>query len=138
MKIKTIYKGNLRFQSGEGDGTLTMDGEKQVGGLGEAPSPKSLLLYGLAGCTGLDVVTILKKKKIEFDALEIEVNADLTNIHPKTYKTIELIFKFAGREEDRKIIERAITLSEKQFCGVTAMLEKSAQISWTLEIEKSI
>jgi putative redox protein len=134
MHIQTKYQGNLRFSSGDGDGAVTMDGSQEVGGLGIAPTPKSLLLYGLAGCTGLDIVTILQKKKVEYDSFEIDIKAEQTNTHPKTFKTIEIIFKFSGKEEDRQTIEKAIKLSEKQFCGVTAMLSKSAEISWTLEI----
>jgi putative redox protein len=134
MHISTKYQGDLRFQSGEGIGQLTMDGAKDVGGPGEAPTPKSLVLYGLAGCTGLDIVTILAKKKVSFDSFDIEVTAEQTNTHPKTFKTIHLLFRFTGKEDDRAVMERAIKMSEKMFCGVTAMLQKSAEISWTLEI----
>ncbi|MBN2802011.1 MAG: OsmC family protein [Deltaproteobacteria bacterium] len=134
MHIQTKYQGNFRFASGDGDGAVTIDGAKEMGGLGIAPTPKSLLLYGLAGCTGLDIVTILQKKKVEYDSFEIDIKAEQTNTHPKIFKTIEIIFKFAGKEEDRQTIEKAIKLSEKQFCGVTAMLSKSARITWTLEI----
>lgn len=134
MKIQTTYKGNKRFQSGEGLGQLTMDAPIPLGGLGEGTGPKTLLLYGLAGCTGLDVVAILEKKKVTYDSFELEVSAEQTNTHPKVFKEIKVVYKFKTDEANRPDIERAITLSEKQFCGVSAMLAKTASIKWELII----
>lgn len=134
MKIQTNYIGNKRFQSGEGNASITMDAPQQVGGLGEGVGPKTLLLYGLAGCTGLDVVAILEKKKVSYDSFVLEVSAEQTNKHPKVFKNIKVIYKFETEESNRPDIERAITLSEEQFCGVSAMLSKTAKIEWELVI----
>ncbi|MBN2340892.1 MAG: OsmC family protein [Deltaproteobacteria bacterium] len=135
MHVTTKYFGNKRFQSNEGPATITMDAPKEAGGLGEGVGPKSLLLYGLMGCTGLDVVSILEKKKIDYDSFEISVDAEQTGTHPKVYKQIKLTFTFETDEAHRKDIERAITLSEKTFCGVSAMLSKTADMSWELVIK---
>lgn len=135
MEITAKYFGNKRFQSNEGVATVTMDAPVDAGGLGEGVGPKSLLLYGLAGCTGLDVVSILEKKKVAYDSFEIKVAAEQTGTHPKVYKTIKITYIFKTDEANRQDIERAITLSETTFCGVSAMLKKTADISWELVIE---
>ena len=111
-----------------------MDAGEQAGGQGIAPNPKRLVLHGLAGCTGMDVVSILEKKKVEYESFDMEVTAEQTNTHPKMFKTIELIYRFKANEDDKKHILRAIELSMGQFCGVSAMLEKSATINWRLEL----
>ena len=134
MKISTNYDGNLRFKSGEDLSRVVMDANKLVGGLGEAPSPKKMILYGLAGCTGMDVATILKKKKVDYDSFSIEVEADETKPHPRVFKEIRMVFRFTADPEDRIHIERSIELSRGQFCGVSEMLGKTASITSELEI----
>lgn len=134
MQIETTYLGNKRFQSGEAIATVTMDAGAPAGGLGEAPNPKKMVLHGLAGCTGLDVVAILEKKKVEYDHFSISVEVTQSNTHPKVFKTIDMVYRFTADEADRAAIERAIELSKKQFCGVSAMLEKTATINFTLKI----
>ena len=134
MKISTHYDGNMRFRSGEDISRVVMDANQLVGGLGEAPSPKKMVLYGLAGCTGMDVAAILKKKKVVYDNFSIEVEADETKAHPRVFKEIRMIFRFTAAPEDRIHIERSIELSRGQFCGVSEMLGKTASITWELEI----
>jgi putative redox protein len=134
MEIKTRYFGKKRFQSNQDVASITMDAPKEMGGLGEGVGPKSLLLYGLAGCTGLDVVSILEKKNVAYEDFEITVSAEQTSKHPKVYKSIKITYTFETDEANRKDIERAITLSETTFCGVSAMLKKTADISWELVI----
>ncbi len=134
MKIETHYTGNNRFASGSGDARVIMDATPDTGGAGVAPSPKSMLLYGLASCTGLDVVAILEKKKVSYDDFAIAVEAEQTNVHPKVFKSIRITYRFVGDEADRVHFDRAIELSKNQFCGVSAMLAKTADIDVVLEI----
>ncbi len=134
MQITTSYQGNKRFHSGDGAASVTMDAAAASGGRGEAPTPKAMVLHGLAGCTGLDVATILEKKKVTWDRFDIDVAAEQTSTHPMVFKTIHITYRFVADEADRPHIERAIELSKNQFCGVSAMLAKSAQITHTLEI----
>jgi putative redox protein len=134
LKISTHYDGNMRFRSGEDVSRVVMDANQLVGGLGEAPSPKKMVLHGLAGCTGMDVAAILKKKKVEYDNFFIEVEANETEAHPRVFKEISMVFRFTAAPEDRIHIERAIELSKGQFCGVSEMLGKTASIKWELEI----
>ena len=134
LNIQTTYLGEKRFASGDGVAAVTMDAGEQAGGLGEAPNPKMLVLHGLAGCTGLDVVSILAKKKVSFDKFDLTVSATQGKVHPVVFKTIVVTYTFVGDEADRKHYERAIELSESQFCGVSSMLAKSAEITSELVI----
>ena len=137
MEIKIKHNGNFRFKSTpeNTDHDVVMDAKSSVGGLGEAPTPKQMVLHGLAGCTGMDVVAILKKKKVDYDSFEIEVQAGETSTHPMVFKKIKLIYRFRAAPETRPDIERAIELSTTTFCGVSAMLEKTAEIETELIME---
>jgi len=133
MKISTTYQGNMRFSS-DGSLKVVMDAAKEVKGLGEAPTPKQMVLHGLAGCTGMDVATILSKRKVGYDRFTIEVEAEQTAHHPRVFREIHLTYRFVANPEDRPKIERAVELSRDNFCGVSAMLEKTASIITTVEI----
>ena len=111
-----------------------MDASREADGLGEAPSPKQLVLYGLAGCTGLDVAVMLERQKIGFEDLEVEVDADLTGSNPKVFKRIRITYRLAADPAARPKVERAIELSEERFCGVSAMLRNTAEITWELDL----
>jgi putative redox protein len=86
-------------------------------------SPKRLLLASLAGCTGIDVVMLLQKMKVEISGYEMEVEADLTNEHPKVYSEMRLKYIFYGKDIDQKKVQRAINLSQDKYCGVSAMIK---------------
>lgn len=100
----------------------------------QAPSPKRLLLSGLAGCSGADVVSLLRKMRVPFTGLEIEVEADLTEEHPKVYSAIRMVYKVYGENLAEDKIEKAVRLSQEKYCGVSAMLEKTAKIDWKIEL----
>ena len=134
MKVTTKYKGQMRFETGEGAARVIMDGRPEAGGRGEALSPKEMVLQGLAGCTGMDVVSMLGKKKVAFENFSIDVEAEQTSAHPKVFKKIKITYRMTADPSDRPVIERMIGLSEGGFCGVSAMLAKTAEISWELEL----
>lgn len=107
---------------------FTIDAGRENGGEDNGPRPKGLLLSALAGCTGMDVVSILKKMKLENYSLQLDVAADSTSEHPKTYHTIYLSYIFSGSDLPEDKIRKAIDLSETRYCGVSAMLRKAAEI----------
>ncbi len=90
------------------------------------PSPKKLLLAGLAGCTGIDIVSILNKMHVPFEDFEVDVKAGLTEEHPTYYNEVEIIYRIKLAESDRPKMERAVQLSMEKYCGVSAMFEKFA------------
>ncbi|MCB9207998.1 MAG: OsmC family protein [Ignavibacteriales bacterium] len=117
---------------------ITMDGPENFGGSNAAIRPKELLLLSLGGCTAADVVAILQKKRVQVDDFEIQISAESTETHPKVYTKIHLEFVFVGKDIKEKDVERAIELSQTTYCGVTAMLQKSIEIthSFTIKEEK--
>ena len=111
-----------------------IDANESVGGKDRGPRPKGLLLTALAGCTGMDVVSILKKMKVENYNLNIDVKGDLTEMHPKYYNKIQVKFYFQGTTLNLDKIKKAVELSETRYCGVSEMFRKAAEISTQIYI----
>jgi putative redox protein len=135
-KIEAYLKGNMAFEMNLDGHTLITDAPESIGGNDYGPRPKQLLLAGLIGCTGIDIMSILKKMKVELDGLIVEVEADNVEEHPKVYKDIHLTFKFKGKNLPRKNIEKAVSLSQEKYCGVAAMLKKATPITYDIIIEE--
>jgi len=106
---------------------ITVDGDKQAGN-----SPMELVLIGLCGCTGYDVVSILRKKREPFTSLEVKAEAERAATQPSVYTEIRLVYKVGGKVS-HKAVEDAVQLSEEKYCSVAAMLNKTAKISYRIE-----
>ncbi len=111
-----------------------IDADEKVGGENRGPRPKGLILCGLAGCTGMDVVSILKKMRVEDYKLDIIVNGEQTKEHPKIYSSIYLEFVFVGVDLPIEKLKKAVELSETRYCGVSAMLKKSSEITIKIKL----
>ena len=107
--------------------TIIVDGDKTAGN-----SPMELVLIGLCGCTGYDVVSILQKKREPFTSLEVRAEAERAADPPSVYTEIRLIYRIGGKVA-RKAVEDAVRLSEEKYCSVSAMLEKTAKITTSIE-----
>tara|TARA_R110002049_G_scaffold181169_1_gene348219 strand:+ start:5661 stop:6089 length:429 start_codon:yes stop_codon:yes gene_type:complete len=130
--ITTKWLGNMAFESTNPSGNnLTIDIAKEDGGDGQGYRPKALMLAGLAGCSGLDVVSLVKKMKLDVDAFTIETIANLTDEHPKYYDAVTIEYHFHGANLDEKKLQRAVDLSVDKYCGVMEMFRRFA----TLEIK---
>ncbi|MBN2460178.1 MAG: OsmC family protein [Candidatus Cloacimonetes bacterium] len=129
------WKGDMLFEAELLGQRFYFDSDKKYGGQGKGLRPKPLLLSALAGCTGMDVVSILKKMRIEDYKLNITVEAEQTEEHPKIYRKIYLNYNFRGKELPEDKIKKAVELSETRYCGVSAMLKKSADIIININIE---
>jgi putative redox protein len=141
MKIDytTTWKGDMAFEMTLDGHTLIMDADAVVGGNDLGPRPKQLLITALTGCTGMDVVSILKKMQVEIDHFEIITKTELTEEHPKTYTKINLNYQFTGSdlESSRKKIEKAVNLSQERYCGVSALLDKVVDMNYTIKLIES-
>jgi putative redox protein len=113
---------------------VTMDGPENFYGSNAGIRPKELILLGLAGCTGSDVVAILQKKKINLKGFEINVTAEQQEEHPQVFTKIHLEFLFYGKNVSEKDVERAIELSQTKYCSVTVMLQKAVEITHSFKI----
>lgn len=116
---------------------VSMDGPEEFGGSNAGTRPKELLLLALGGCTGSDVAVILKKKKINVDGFEINLTADMQETHPQVYTKINVEYVFYGNDIPKEAVERAIELSQKTYCSVTAMLQKAVEITHSYRIEEA-
>lgn len=116
---------------------VVMDGPAEFGGSNAGIRPKELLLLGLGGCTGSDVISILNKKRVKIDDFEINIDSDVSEEHPQVYTKINIEYVFYGDDVTEKEVERAIELSQTKYCGVTKMLEKAAEITHTYKIIKN-
>ena len=128
MKTITTWVADHHFISEQANQRISLDGNLQQG-----MSPKALLLSGIAGCSGVDVVDILQKMRVSFTKLEVEANADQTEDHPKVFTKIELVYKADFPEGEEEKFRKAIDLSLEQYCGVAAMLRKNSPIEYRIE-----
>ncbi len=130
-EIEAEWKGGGAFIGRNPSG-----GTVQMGKLDEIPgiSPMEMLLVGLAGCTGVDIVDILQKKREPLKELKVKVRGKKAEDFPKIYTEIEVTYLIWGEGIDPKSVERAIQLSEEKYCSVSAMLRQSAKISSSYQI----
>ena len=114
---------------------VAMDGPEKFEGSDSATRPKELILISLGGCTGSDVISILKKMREKVTRFEIEIEAEEEKErHPKVYKKIHILYKFWGDSLKKAVVEKAINLSLDSYCSVTAMLKNSVTITNSYQI----
>ncbi|MGQ9705820.1 MAG: OsmC family protein [bacterium] len=137
MEVSVDWSKNLLFIGKSQKGTVLMDADSNVGGDELAPTPMEMVLFALAGCTGMDVISILKKMKQNVIDMKINIKAEKKDEHPKVFTKIDIIFNIQGKELDKEKIEHAIYLSKTKYCPVQAMLSKTAEIKNTINIEEN-
>jgi len=127
-EAKTTWIEKQRFDSVASSGhKIVVDGDKAAGN-----SPMELVLIGLCGCTGYDVVSILQKKREPFTSLEVRAEAERAAEPPSIYTDIRLIYRVGGKVS-RKAVEDAVRLSKEKYCSVSAMLQKTTKITTQIE-----
>lgn len=129
-KTTTTWKGAHEFTSSLEHNTIELDGSKKNGF-----GPKALLLSGLAGCSGIDIVDILEKMRVAFSDFIIETSAEQTEEHPRVFKEIIITYRMKTAKENEERIKKAIELSLEKYCGVSAMLKKNSPVNYKLIIE---
>ncbi len=132
--IETKWNGKMSFVSNVDDFEIPVDADESVGGENKGPRPKKLMLTALAGCTGMDVISILDKMKIIPDDFRINIKGKVNEDHPKKYNEITIIYQFKGNDLDKNKINKAINLSIEKYCGVIAVYKESMKINTKLEI----
>jgi putative redox protein len=112
---------------------VLMDTTADDGGDDGGPSPKKLMLASLAGCTGIDIVSILDKMKTVFSDFSINVHAALSADHPKIYNYVKITYKIKLAEEDKSKMIKAVSLSTEKYCGVFAMFKSFAKMDTEID-----
>ena len=129
ISAKAIWTENERYLGEATSGhAIVMDTAKEK----TANTPMELVLIALCGCTASDVVGILRKKREPFTSLEVSAEGDRATDYPQVYTEIELKYRVGGTVS-QKAVEDAVKLSKEKYCSVSAMLEKSAKITITIE-----
>lgn len=127
--VTTVWKENMQFESDNPSGhTVLIDTSEKNGGQNSGLGPKAMMLSSLAGCSGLDVVSVLKKMKTTVDDFKMIVTGELTTEHPVIYHTVTVDYHFYGTELDENKINKAVKLSVDTYCGVLAMFRKFADV----------
>jgi putative redox protein len=126
MDAKITWKQKMSFSGTADTGfTLPIGTDQAVGGDDDGFKPLELILLGLAGCTGMDVISILQKKRQVVTNFEVKVHADRQEEHPKVFTRIMIEYLVTGQALDPAAVERAVELSETKYCPAQAMLAKS-------------
>ena len=134
MYVSGTYAEGMRWDVRTESGhTYVCDGTEQYGGQNAGASPMELVLVGLCGCTGMDVVQILRKRQLDFTHFRVDITADRTSQHPQVFTNILLVYTIAGRDLTEGAVRLAIELSVKKYCSVMAILNKSARITYRIE-----
>ncbi len=137
MEVRAIWNGRMGFvATGNTNHATVMDVSKAVGGDESASSPMEMVLFGLAGCTGADVASIMRKKRLKVDDFQIFIKAKRADEHPKVYTKIDLTFEFKGNDLSEKALKSAVELSMNKYCSVSAMLSKTAEINWEVVVRE--
>jgi putative redox protein len=136
MDAKVIWSNGLAFSGTADSGfTLPIDSHNEsIGGEGKGFSPLELVAIGLAGCTALDVISILRKKQQQVTGFEVRVHAEQAREHPHVFTEVQVVYVVTGRNIGPAAVERAIELSVTKYCPVQAMLSKAASITHTYQI----
>jgi putative redox protein len=133
-QIYIDWQGEMAFEADVNGHKVMLDAAPESGGANAGPRPKPLMLVALAGCTGMDVVSILKKMRVEFDGLRVWVEAEQTEEHPKHYSSMKIIYEFKGNDLPMDKLEKAVNLSEERYCGVNAVYKKAMTVTTEIRI----
>ncbi|ADK80605.1 OsmC family protein [Sediminispirochaeta smaragdinae] len=133
-KVSCEWKGGMAFEADVTGHTIVMDADASSGGNDTGSRPKPLLLAALGGCSGMDVVSILKKMQEPLTWFNMEIEGQAAEEHPRYYTEVTIVYQFKkGDGLDEAKVEKAVRLSQERYCGVSAQLSKGAQVNWRIE-----
>lgn len=136
--VTTTWQGNNDFKTNNpSDHTLTMFNNSDDNGDKVGFAPKALMLSSLAGCSGLDVVSLLKKMRAEVKDFKIDVTAELTDQHPKFYNKVKVDYHFTDDNLQPEKIQKAVNLSVTKYCGVMEMFRQFAEVETEIHLHKT-
>ena len=131
-EIETQWMGKMQFNALVNGHTVVMDAPERVGGEDAGSIPKPFVLTALSGCTGMDIVAMLRKSQKEVKELNIKVTGELSKQPPIEYVAMHVIYEFKGDESCKDAAIDAVTLSQEKYCGVSHMLKKGLPITWEI------
>ena len=133
-KVNCNWKDGMAFEAEANGFKIMLDADPAVGGQEKGPRPKPLTLVALAGCTAMDVISILKKMRVEPDYFNVSTEGELSEEHPKYYTKIHIVYEFKGKDLPLDKLNKAVDLSQERYCGVSYMLGKSSELTHEIRI----
>ena len=130
--ISISWKKGMAFEAEVNGHKMMLDAGEQNGGKDLGPRPKALMLVALAGCTGMDVVSILTKMRVELDNFDVKVGGEQSEEQPVHYISMHIIYEFWGKDLPVDKLEKAISLSHERYCGVSAVYRKAMPVTHEL------
>ncbi|HNQ66989.1 MAG TPA: OsmC family protein [Bacteroidales bacterium] len=127
--VNIKWDGKMSFVSEVDGHRITIDAKQDLGGDDRGPRPKPLILTALGGCTAMDVISILKKMRVNIKTFEVKVDGALTDEHPKHYFEITVNYNITGDDINHESVKKAVALSEERYCGVSYILKKALKIN---------
>ncbi len=127
--VKISWQDQMAFEADINGHKIMIDADESVGGRNLGPRPKPFMLAALAGCTGMDVISMLKKMRVDVKNFDVRVEGDITEEHPKHFYKMHIIYEFWGSNLPKDKLEKAVNLSEERYCGVSASYRKAMEIS---------
>jgi len=134
--IQTTWKEGMSFDALVNGHHVILDADEKFGGKNSGPRPKQLLLASLTGCTGMDVVSILRKMKINPECFKIKCNVEVAEEHPRVFTSIHLVYEFKGKNLPYEKLKKAVDLSQQRYCAVSAMLRKACSLTYEVKISE--
>jgi len=135
--INVKWLDGLSFEADLKGFKIIIDADPEHGGQNKGPKPKPLMMVALAGCTGMDFVSLMNKTRVPYKSLNIRVIGDITEDHPKKFIKMKMIYEVTGKDIDIKKIEKAVELSKEKYCGVSASYKEAMEIDHEIKIIES-
>jgi len=136
-KVEVKWIDGMRFVAiPESGHAVIMDSSKDKGGLDSGPRPMELLLVSLAGCTGMDVIYILKKMRVAVRGFELKIDAERKDNHPRYYSKVHVKYIFYGKDIPEDKVKQAIELSQHKYCSVSATMRAVGELTYSFEIKE--
>jgi putative redox protein len=135
MFTQIFWKRKMEFEGKTESGySVLIDAKPELGGEERGPGPMELVMVALGGCTAMDVVSILKKMRVDLESMTINIDSERALEHPKVFTKINIEYNFTGKDIKEENVKKAIELSQEKYCSVSAMLKEKAEITYKWNI----
>jgi putative redox protein len=133
-EVNTRWMNNMAFETKINGHKIIIDAEPDVGGEDLGPRPKPFMLAALGGCTAMDVISILKKMRVEVKNLNVKVEGELTEEYPRRFYKMHVTYEIEGDDLPMDKVKKAVYLSEERYCGVSAVYKEALELTSEIRI----
>ena len=136
-RITTTLLDKMSFSQEINGHKIIIDAVEKVGGENKGPRPKAFMQSALGGCTAMDVISILRKMRVELEDFKVHVDGEMTEEHPKHYSSMHITYEFTGKNLAIAKLEKAVNLSEERYCGVSATYKKAMKVTHEIVVNQT-